>query len=149
MTAFHSDNEVQLKVSEILLSTTELDSRVTYANPAFCNIAGYSLDELKGNHHNIVRHKDMPKQAFEDLWSFIQQGKSWMGPVKNRCKNGDFYWVNAYVTPIRDNNRKIKEYQSVRTKLEKNVAENATDVYAKLNKGEKPRALKSSIDLTL
>jgi len=149
MTAFHSSNEVRLKESEILLSTTEVDSRITYANPAFCNIAGYSLDELQGSPHNIVRHKDMPKQAFEDLWSFVQQGKSWMGPVKNRCKNGDYYWVNAYVTPIKGNDGKIKEYQSVRTKPDQNVVDKATDVYAKLNKGETPRALKNSIDATL
>lgn len=149
MLAQHSSKEVNFHESEILLSTTQLDSRVTYANPEFCRIAGFTLDELTGNPHNIVRHPDMPKQAFKDLWGFIQQGKSWMGPVKNRCKNGDYYWVNAYVTPIKDESGKVKEYQSVRTKLDKNVVNNANNVYAKLNKGETPLALKSSIDTTL
>ena len=78
--------------SEILLSTTDLDSRIKYANKNFCDIAGYSLDEMLAQPHNMVRHKDMPKAAFADLWSYIQSGKSWMGPVKNRCKNGDYYW---------------------------------------------------------
>ncbi|MCU8010436.1 methyl-accepting chemotaxis protein [Shewanella sp. SM101] len=148
MTRNHSGNEVNFGSADILLSTTELDSKITYANPEFCKIAGFTLDELKGNPHNLVRHPDMPKQAFKDLWSFVQQGKSWMGPVKNRCKNGDYYWVNAYVTPIKDSHGKIQEYQSVRTKLDNQVKDNATAIYAKLNKGETPRALRASIDAT-
>ena len=149
MSRNHSGKEVNFSDSDILLSTTELDSRVTYANPEFCDIAGFTLEELKGNPHNIVRHQDMPKQAFKDLWSFIQQGKSWMGPVKNRCKNGDYYWVNAYVTPIKDSKGKIQEYQSVRTKLDEDVKRNATATYAKLNNGQTPLALKTSMDATV
>tara|TARA_R110002094_G_scaffold402_1_gene1844 strand:+ start:8042 stop:8281 length:240 start_codon:yes stop_codon:yes gene_type:complete len=70
--------------SEILLSTTTTDSHIKYANKNFCDIAGYTLEELKGNPHNMVRHPDMPKEAFKNLWSFIQAGKPWMGPVKNK-----------------------------------------------------------------
>jgi PAS domain S-box-containing protein len=133
---------------EILLSTTDLNSYIKYANKSFCDIAGFSLDEMIGKPHNMVRHPDMPKNAFKDLWSFVQQGKSWMGPVKNLCKNGDYYWVNAYVTPIKDSQGKTQEYQSVRTKLDNKVKDNATAIYAKLNKGETPRALRTSMDAT-
>ena len=135
--------------AEALLSITDLESKITYANPEFCHIAGYSNDELKEQPHNIVRHPDMPKAAFKDLWSFVQQGKSWMGPVKNKCKNGDYYWVNAYVTPIKDTSGKNIEYQSVRTKLDEHVQKRATDIYAKLNKGETPIRLQYQIDQTL
>ena len=94
--------EVLFTENEILISTTDLDSNIKYANEHFCNIAGYSAEELQGNPHNMVRHPDMPKAAFKDLWQTVQSGHSWMGPVKNRCKNGDYYWVNAFVTPIKN-----------------------------------------------
>lgn len=135
--------------SEILLSITDLESNIKYANPEFCKIAGYTNEELKEQPHNIVRHPDMPKAAFKDLWSFVQQGKSWMGPVKNKCKNGDYYWVNAYVTPIKDSSGKNIEYQSVRTKLDTHVQKRADDLYSKLNKGETPIRLKYQVDQTL
>ncbi len=98
-----------------LISTTDLESRITYANDEFCQIAGFTLAELQGSPHNLVRHPDMPPQAFADMWRHLREGKSWMGPVKNRCKNGDHYWVNAFVTPIQDASGKVVEYQSVRT----------------------------------
>lgn len=135
--------------SEVLLSITDTESRIKYANPEFCKIAGFTNDELNKQPHNIVRHPDMPKAAFKDLWSFIQAGKSWMGPVKNRCKNGDYYWVNAYVTPIKDKSGKTVEYQSVRTKLDSNVQKRADDLYTKLNKGETPASIKYQVDQTL
>ncbi|MFT6986575.1 MAG: PAS domain S-box-containing protein [Psychromonas sp.] len=132
----------------ILLSTTELDSKIKYANKNFCDIAGYSMEELHGNPHNIVRHPDMPKAAFKDLWQFTQAGLSWMGPVKNSCKNGDYYWVNAFVTPIKDSQGKIFEYQSVRTSPERDVVERAEQVYKKINAGKPPAQLKFTTDLT-
>ena len=135
--------------SEILLSTTDLDSHIKYANKHFCDIAGYSLDEMVGKPHNMVRHGDMPKAAFKDLWHYIRDGKSWMGPVKNRCKNGDYYWVNAFVTPIKDAQGKTFEYQSVRTCPERDVVKRAEDLYAKLNRGETPRVITQQIDMTL
>jgi PAS domain S-box-containing protein len=119
--------------SDILLSTTDLDSRVKYANKKFCDIAGFKLEEMVGKPHNLVRHPDMPKAAFGDMWSYIQSGRSWMGPVKNRCQNGDYYWVNAYVTPIKDTHGKVFEYQSVRTKPDQEVVKRATEVYKKIN----------------
>ncbi|MFT7009796.1 MAG: PAS domain S-box-containing protein [Colwellia sp.] len=134
--------------SEILLSTTDLNSHIKYANSNFCSIAGFSFAELMGNPHNQVRHPDMPKAAFNDLWSTIQQGDSWMGPVKNRCKNGDYYWVNAFVTPIRDDKGNVFEYQSVRTVLDKDIKDRANFVYPKLNQGKTPAAAKKKSDKT-
>jgi len=141
--------EQQFSSSDILISTTTPDSHIKYANKAFCDIAGYSLDELKNQPHNKVRHPDMPKAAFKDLWSFIRSGSSWMGPVKNKCKNGDYYWVNAFVTPIKDKNGKIHEYQSIRTKLEPEVKKRATTLYKHLNNGDTPKSISFHTDMTL
>lgn len=118
--------------SEQLVSITDLDGRITYANKEFCNVSGYSLDELVGQHHNIVRHPNMPKAAFGDLWEKLKRGDSWRGMVKNLCKNGDYYWVDAYVTPLYENN-KVKGYQSVRTCPSKAQKQKAQSFYDKLN----------------
>ncbi len=134
--------------SQILLSTTDLESKIKYANEQFCTIAGYSLEELVGKHHNIVRHKEMPKAAFKDLWHYLKQDKSWMGPVKNQCKNGDFYWVNAYVTPVKNAEGKVIEYQSVRTRLNQETKERTEDVYKKLKEDKQPLGLKFQTDMT-
>ena len=141
--------ECSFDEKEVLLSITDLDSKIKYANSNFCDIAGYTLNELQDNPHNIVRHPDMPKAAFADLWQYIQAGKSWMGPVKNKCKNGDYYWVNAFVTPIKDKNGKVTEYQSVRTKPDRSLVNRATSLYRKLNANETPSVLKLQTDMTL
>ncbi|BBT94865.1 hypothetical protein WP8W19C03_15590 [Aeromonas veronii] len=95
-----TDTEVEFADDIQLVSTTDLKGDITYANPAFCQVAGYRLEEMLGQHHNLVRHPDMPKAAFADLWAHLQAGKPWRGMVKNRCKDGRYYWVDAYVTPI-------------------------------------------------
>ncbi|MFC3031482.1 PAS domain-containing methyl-accepting chemotaxis protein [Pseudoalteromonas fenneropenaei] len=118
-----------------LLSTTNTKGQIKYANKQFCDVAGFSLSELEGKPHNVVRHPDMPKAAFKNLWEYIQAGKPWMGMVKNRCKNGDHYWVNAYVTPITDDQGKTVEYQSVRTKPDRKVVNRAEAIYKQLNNG--------------
>jgi methyl-accepting chemotaxis protein len=110
-------NEVVLPVKANILSTTNTHSHITYVNSDFIQISGFTEPELIGQPHNIVRHPDMPPLAFEHMWSTLKRGNSWMGLVKNRCKNGDHYWVSAYVTPIRKNGE-IVEYQSVRTRAE-------------------------------
>lgn len=143
-----SGNEVVFSEKDILLSTTDLDSRITYANDRFCEVAGFSLDEMQGQPHNLVRHPDMPKAAFADLWRNIREGRSWMGPVKNRCKNGDHYWVNAFVTPIRDENNRVVEYQSVRTKPSRELVKRAQTEYEKINQGKASRATKAPFDAT-
>lgn len=121
---------------ERLISTTDLDSYITYANPEFIDISGFTKEELIGSPHNLVRHPDMPKAAFQALWGTIQQGKPWMGMVKNRCKNGDHYWVDAFVTPVMANGT-VTGYQSVRVAPAQNLVNNAEKIYEKLVSGTK------------
>lgn len=131
--------EIKLTEQSVLLSTTSLDSRITYANQAFCQIAGYDLDEMLGQPHNLVRHPDMPKAAFADMWQTLKSGQSWMGPVKNRAKNGDYYWVNAFATPIKDEKGRVTEYQSVRTKPKAEVVNKAEQLYQTLDYKKPPK----------
>jgi len=124
-----------------ILSTTDLKGAATYVNDDFCEIAEFSPDELLGKNHNIVRHPDMPPPAFENLWSTIKSGSPWMGLVKNRCKSGDHYWVDAYVTPIK-NGTQTMEYQSVRFAPEPEHVARAEKAYQALSQGQIPAALK-------
>ena len=120
-----------------ILSTTDLDSRITYANPDFINVSGYELSELLGSPHNVLRHPDMPAAAFSHMWQTLKAGRSWMGMVKNRCKNGDHYWVSAYVTPVMQNGETV-EYQSVRTHPTPERVAVAEACYAGLRAGPMP-----------
>ncbi|WP_438879551.1 PAS domain-containing protein, partial [Bacillus cereus group sp. Bce015] len=81
-----------------LITVTDTQGIILECNDAFVDISGFSKNELIGQPHNIVRHPDMPAEAFEVMWQYLKAGKPWMGLVKNRCKNGDFYWVDAYAT---------------------------------------------------
>ena len=119
-----------------LVSTTSKDGTIEYTNKAFCDIAGYGKEELQGHPHNIVRHPDMPKVAFASLWGTIKKGEAWMGMVKNRCKNGNFYWVNAFVTPVYQDGQ-ILGYQSARTSPDEDAVVNADSIYRKINNGDK------------
>ena len=107
--------EVDVLDDQAIVSQTDLDGNIVYVNPYFLQISGFSAEELMGAPQNIIRHPDMPAQAFADLWRVIRSGTPWTGLVKNRCKNGDFYWVRANVTPIRENGR-TTGYMSVRVK---------------------------------
>ncbi|WP_017925455.1 PAS domain-containing methyl-accepting chemotaxis protein [Thioalkalivibrio sp. HL-Eb18] len=136
-----SGNEVDYPASANILSTTNLKGAITYVNPEFIDISGFAEDELIGRNHNVIRHPDMPPAAFADLWQTVQAGQSWMGMVKNRCKNGDHYWVSAYVTPVvRDG--EVVEYQSVRTKPDRTLVERAEQTYAAVMTGHPPLALR-------
>ena len=130
-----SDERVRFSGSDSLISTTTADSHITYCNEDFCRIAGYEEEELLGEPHNVIRHSDMPKAAFGQLWEYIQSGKSWMGLVKNRCKGSGHYWVSAFVTPIMDKDGKVFEYQSVRTQPTDEQISRAYSLYAKLRNG--------------
>jgi len=92
-------NEKQLTTTSFLVSETDEKGIITFANDDFCNYAGYSLDELMGKPHNIVRHPDMPKAAFKDLWDTLKSGNRWRGFVKNLAKDGSYYWVYATIFP--------------------------------------------------
>ncbi|WP_070966848.1 methyl-accepting chemotaxis protein [Vibrio sonorensis] len=128
------DEEVLFE--EELVSTTDLRGVITYANPAFSRVSGFLLEELVGKNHNLVRHPDMPKAAFKDLWSNLQAGHSWRGAVKNRCKDGRYYWVDAFVTPIFKQG-KVIGYQSVRLPLDANIKSQASELYKKVNSGKR------------
>ncbi|MHA6963879.1 methyl-accepting chemotaxis protein [Zobellella denitrificans] len=135
-----SGRNIELPEGVNILSTTTPDSHITYINQSFVEISGYSREELLGQPHNIIRHPDMPEAAFAHLWQTLKAGRSWMGLVKNRCKNGDHYWVNAYVTPIQKNGQTV-EYQSVRTRPEPEQVRAAERLYARLQSGKPlPRA---------
>ncbi|MDD2887287.1 MAG: PAS domain-containing protein [Aliarcobacter sp.] len=95
-----SSQELKLGIDSFLLSETDEKGIIRFANEEFCKFAGYKLEELLGQPHNIVRHEDMPKAAFEGLWNTVKSGKSWKGFVKNKTKSGDFYWVFATVFPF-------------------------------------------------
>jgi len=123
-----------------ILSTTDLKGAITYVNPDFIATSGFEEQELLGSNHHIVRHPDMPPAAFASMWHTLKSGRSWMGLVKNRCKNGDHYWVNAYATPVLRNGQ-VVEYQSVRTQASARQIDRAESLYARLNRGEKPRGL--------
>ena len=109
-----TDREVFMAEGKDLVTKTDLKGVIVYANPAFVEISGYSFAELVGKNHNVVRHPDMPIEAFKDLWDTIKLGRPWARCVKNRCKNGDFYWVKANITPV-FHNGKVEGYMSVRT----------------------------------
>lgn len=110
-----TQNEYVLQAGMSIVSTTDLFGNINYANPYFIEVSGFSREELLGAPQSIVRHPDMPAQAFADLWHTIQAGQPWSGMLKNRCKNGDFYWVLANVTPVIEQGR-VVGYMSVRTK---------------------------------
>lgn len=133
--------EVSYSDSANILSTTDLNGDITYVNPDFIRISGFDEQELLGQHHNVVRHPDMPPEAFADLWSCVRAGRSWMGMVKNRCKNGDHYWISAFVTPISRDGR-VVEYQSVRTKPRPEQVAAAEQLYARLRDKRPPAALR-------
>ena len=94
------EKEIKLELDSFLLSETDEKGIIRYANDEFCKFAEYTLEELIGKPHNMVRHKDMPKSAFEDLWKTVKSGKAWKGFVKNKTKQGNFYWVFATVFPF-------------------------------------------------
>lgn len=130
-----SDKRVLLSKTDNLISTTTSDSYITYCNKDFSRISGYPEHEIAGKPHNTIRHPDMPKAAFSQLWGYIQSNKSWMGLVKNRCKHAGHYWVSAFVTPILDEDGKVTEYQSVRVQPSDQQVDRAEKTYAKLKQG--------------
>ncbi len=127
-----SSNETQLSEYAFLVSETNEKGIITFANNDFCEIAGFTLDELIGKPHNVVRHSDMPKSAFKDLWDTVKKGEIWTGYVKNRTKDDNYYWVFATVYPFESCDGE-KGYLSCRKKASKEEIE----VYEKLYKSLK------------
>lgn len=127
--------EVHLNNQDEIVSSSNLRGDIEFCNTTFCRISGYNHEELMAQPHNILRHPQMPPAAFGMLWTALKAGKPWMGIVKNRCKNGDHYWVDAYITPLRQNGQ-IYGYESVRVKADPAVVRRAEAVYERLNQGK-------------
>lgn len=134
-----TSNEKQMQESMMIVTKTDLQGNITYANKDFIAMSGFTEAELMGQPQNLVRHPDMPVEAFADLWKTIKSGTSWNGIVKNRCKNGDFYWVDANVTPQREGGQ-VVGYVSVRRKPTQKQISDASALYALLKAGKNPNA---------
>jgi aerotaxis receptor len=130
-----TDREIAVPDTEPLVSRTDTGGRIVFANRAFVEVSGYSLEELIGAPHNLVRHPHMPKEAFANLWATIKAGRPWEGLVKNRTKHGDFYWVRANVTPVVEDGA-VTGYISIRaTPIRQQIAE-AEAAYRMLRDGK-------------
>ena len=127
--------EYILKETESIVSKTDLKGVITYINPDFVRISGFTEHELIGQSHNIVRHPDMPAEAFADLWASLKADRPWTGLVKNRCKNGDYYWVRANATPIYENGKCIG-YMSVRSKPSRADVDAHARIYSLIRNGQ-------------
>src|ERR1700761_2625255 len=122
--------EVEVPAGTVLVSKTDLHGKITFVNQAFIDISGFSEEELIGAPHKIVRHPDMPKQAFADLWATAKAGEPWEGPGKKHCKAGSFYWVLANVTPVIEQGETIG-FISIRCRPDHAQIEQAGKVYAR------------------
>jgi aerotaxis receptor len=129
-----SNNEYVLQDWEAIVSKTDLKGRITYVNEDFLRVSGFSEEELLNKPHNLVRHPDMPEEAFADMWRVLKQGKAWTGLVKNRCKNGDHYWVEANVAPLIENHR-VVGYTSIRGKPAREAVAAADAAYKAIKAG--------------
>ena len=124
-----SGQEFPFPHGQTLVSTTDTKGRILYCNPTFIEVSGYDKEELLGQPHNIVRHPDMPEEAYRDMWATIASGRPWSAPVKNRRKNGDHYWVMANATPLLQNGQPVG-YMSVRTEATREQIASAEQLYA-------------------
>ena len=125
-------HEYVLKSDDFLVSQTDATGKIIFANDDFCKIAGYTIDELVGQPHSIVRHKDMPKAAFKDLWETVKKGNIWSGYVQNATKDGGNYWVYATVYPMKNSQTNETTYMSCRRKPSEQEINDAVALYKTL-----------------
>ncbi len=130
-----TQREIELKDTLQIVSKTDLKGKITFVNRDFIEVSGFNEDELVGQNHNVVRHPDMPPEAFADLWNTVQAGKPWIGIVKNRAKSGDHYWVEAVVSPITENGQPAG-YISVRKKASRQQIEGALRFHKVIKEGQ-------------
>jgi methyl-accepting chemotaxis protein/aerotaxis receptor len=130
-----TDHEIEIPDGDPLVSKTDTEGRITFANRTFIEVSGYGMDELIGAPHNLVRHPDMPRAAFADLWETIKAGRPWEGLVKNRAKSGDFYWVRANITPLIEADE-VTGYISIRSKPTREQIAGADAAYRALREGQ-------------
>ncbi|WP_018609141.1 PAS domain-containing protein [Uliginosibacterium gangwonense] len=127
--------ETVLPTNVFIYSRTNLKGQITEANAAFAEISGFAPDEMVGQPHNLIRHPDMPPEAFADMWDNLKAGRPWKGVVKNRRKDGGFYWVEANVSPMRENGQ-ITGYQSVRLRPSAEQIAAASAAYSRILSGD-------------
>ncbi len=127
--------EIDMTERMLIISETNERGIITFANEDFVSMSGYGYDELIGQPHNILRHPDMPKAAFADLWKTVREDKIWNGFVCNRCKNGDYYWVYATVSPIKASDGS-RHYLSIRRRPTREEAERYARLYHTMRAGE-------------
>ncbi len=140
-----TDKEILVTEHQHLVSSTNTKGMISHCNDDFVRISGFSMDELIGSPHNLVRHPDMPEAAFDDMWQTLKRGEHWLGLVKNRCKNGDHYWVDAYVTPVYSGGSTIG-YESVRVKPSREQVARAEHAYQRMKKGRSVTAANTLFD---
>jgi aerotaxis receptor len=131
--------ESEVPENEVIISRTDLKGIITYANETFCKISGYESSELVGRSHNILRHPDMPKSAFKEMWESIKSARAWSGYVKNMTKQGGFYWVYAEVSCVIKDGR-IVEYKSMRSRVDRDMKQKMQLEYDRLR--EKQEGIK-------
>ncbi len=134
-TVYDNDNELPFPDGKLIVSRTDLNGHLTNVNDAFVEISGYTEEELIGKPHNILRHPDMPKAAYQDLWATVKSGKKWHGYVKNLCKDGSHYWVYATVVPNVRRGETVG-YTSVRRKPSRSKIQEAIAQYHEMKAGE-------------
>lgn len=139
------DHEVMLTEDEFIVSKTDTKGIITYVNRTFMAVAGYAEAELLGKQHNIIRHPDMPRGAFQLLWDTLQQGEEFFGYVKNMCKDGSYYWVFANVTPDFDTRGQLRGYYSVRRKPTRVAINTINPVYEQMLQIEQNSSTKEAI----
>lgn len=136
MAAVEPVDEEFLFEGRAIISETDTRGIITFANRKFCEISGYAKEELVGQPHNIIRHPDMPKQAFAQMWSTIQGGEPWHGLVKNLRKDGKYYWVETEITPVMDESGRITGYIAARKPAGRKDIEDAISLYKAMLENE-------------
>jgi len=130
-------DEEYIYEGSVIISQTDLDGTIVYANKMFCEISGYKAEELVGKPHSLVRHQDMPKAVFAKMWQTIQSGQMWNGLIKNLRKDGLYYWVDTEILPVRDDNEKVTGYIAARKPASrKNILE-VEENYSKMLESER------------
>ncbi|WOE68779.1 PAS domain-containing protein [Hydrogenimonas thermophila] len=127
--------ETEVPEGEVIISRTDLNGIITYVNDTFAKISGYSAEELIGKPHNILRHPDMPKSVFKDLWDTIKREKNWSGYVKNMRKDRGYYWVYAEISGVYKDG-KLVEYKSMRSPVPKEKRIEMQYIYDDMRKAE-------------
>lgn len=125
----------ELADEDVLISRSDQQGKITYINQAFVDISGYSSSEAIGEPHSLFRAPDMPRQVFSDMWQTIERGKTWQGMLKNRCKNGDIYWVHTTVAPLLDGGQ-VVGYTAIRRRASKKAVARAANIYAAMEQGK-------------